>query len=99
VNPAFVDGFESLAEIRQYGERQRYRNSYQGAALHTVQDDYKPEELINISIFFFAEGKARSYRDRMVFLMQHMMLFHGENTRDMDFADLFPLQFEDEGYW
>jgi hypothetical protein len=35
----------------------------------------------------------------MVFLMQHMMLLHGENTRDMDFADLFPLQFEDEGYW
>ena len=26
----------------------------------------------------------------MVFMMQHMMLLRGENTRDMDLADLFP---------
>jgi hypothetical protein len=83
---------------RQYGERQRYRNSYQDRALNSIQDGYTPEELIKISMFFFAEGKEQSFRDRMVFLMQHMMLLRGENTRDMDLADLFPLQFKDEGF-
>jgi hypothetical protein len=52
------------------------------------------EELIKVSIFFFVEGKERSFRYRMVFMMQHMMFLRGENTCDMDLADLFssPIQ-------
>ena len=82
---------------RQYGERQRYRNSYQDRALHTFKI---VPRLRSSSRFrcFFAEGKERSFRDRMVFLMQHMTLLRCENTRDMDLADLFPLQFKDEGF-
>lgn len=34
----------------------------------------------------------------MLLLMQHMMLLRGETTRTMELADLFPLQFPNEGF-
>lgn len=34
----------------------------------------------------------------MLLLMQHMMLLRGETTRAMELADLFPLQFPNEGF-
>ena len=34
----------------------------------------------------------------MLFLMQHVMLLHGESTRSMKLCDLFPLEFKDGGF-
>ncbi|ORE06723.1 hypothetical protein BCV72DRAFT_206834, partial [Rhizopus microsporus var. microsporus] len=79
-------------------ERQRKRESCEDRARHTAQDGYTPEELVKLSMFYFKEGKEKSLRDRMLFLMQHMMLLRGESTRDMKLCDLFPLEFKDERF-
>ncbi|PHZ08407.1 uncharacterized protein RHIMIDRAFT_295184 [Rhizopus microsporus ATCC 52813] len=77
---------------RRHSERQRKRESYKDRARHTAQDGYTPEELIKLSIFYFKEGKEKPFRNRMLFLMQHMMLLHGKGTGDMELCDLFPLE-------
>ncbi|KAI9031635.1 hypothetical protein CLU79DRAFT_830900 [Phycomyces nitens] len=66
---------QAWLKSRQYGERQRHRQSYRNRALHSAQDGYSPDEFI-----------------------KHMMLLRRETTRDMDLADLFPLEFKDEGF-
>ncbi|CEJ04772.1 hypothetical protein RMCBS344292_18725 [Rhizopus microsporus] len=83
---------------RRHSERQRKRESYEDRARHNAQNGYTPEELVKLSIFYFKEGKEKSFRDRMLFLMQHMMLLRGESTRDMELCDLFPLEFKGEGF-
>ncbi|CEI99068.1 hypothetical protein G6F70_000444 [Rhizopus microsporus] len=83
---------------RRHSERQRKRESYEDRARHNAQNGYIPEELVKLSIFYFKEGKEKSFRDRMLFLMQHMMLLRGESTRDMELCDLFPLEFKDEEF-
>ncbi|KAG1168535.1 hypothetical protein G6F70_008986 [Rhizopus microsporus] len=83
---------------RRHSERQRKRESYRDRARHTAQDGCTFEELVKLSLFYFKEGKEKSFRNRMLFLMQHMMLLPDENTRDMELCDLLPLEFKDEGF-
>ncbi|CEG76969.1 hypothetical protein RMATCC62417_11788 [Rhizopus microsporus] len=83
---------------RRHSERQRKRESYEDRARHTSQDGYTPEELVKLSIFYFKEGKEKSSRDQVLFLMQYMMLLCDESTRDIELCNLFSLEFKDERF-
>ncbi|KAI9014552.1 hypothetical protein CLU79DRAFT_766371, partial [Phycomyces nitens] len=48
---------QAWLKSRQYGERQRHRQSYQDRALHSAKDGYSPDELIKASMYYFNEGK------------------------------------------
>jgi hypothetical protein len=78
-------------------EHRRRRENYEDLASNTAQDGYSLNDLENISMFYFDEQKERSFRDRAIFLMNHTMLLRSETTRDLSLADLFYLNFPDEG--
>ena len=86
-----------LRALRQQ-EADRMRNSYEDRGAGTLQDGYTPDELIRVSMYYFTSATESMMRDRLVFLMQHMMLLRGESTRRMDLTDLFTLDLKDEGY-
>lgn len=41
--------------------------------------------------------QTEALRDRMVLLMNHMMLLRGETSREIDLSHMFSLEFTDEG--
>ncbi|OBZ80450.1 hypothetical protein A0J61_11501, partial [Choanephora cucurbitarum] len=56
------------------------------------------DELIRVSMYYFTSAVESMMRDRLAFLMQHMMLLRGESTRRIDLTDLFTLDLKDEDY-
>ena len=65
----------------------------------SIQDGHIKEDLIAICHYYFGRPKMQTeaLRDRMIFLMNHMMLLRGETSREIDLSHMFSLEFTDEG--
>lgn len=92
--------------------RQKRSREYNDRGVGSIQDGYSYSDLINISKEYLNPQprlfrqkikectftqKSHMIRDRMVFLMNHMMLLRGEISRYIRLTDLFPLEFPNEG--
>jgi hypothetical protein len=69
------------------------QSEYVDTGIGSIQDGYSPEELINISMYYLTNDKPRSgngsWRDRMTFLVNHMMILCGENMRNASLQHMF----------
>ncbi|KAG2216357.1 hypothetical protein INT45_001609 [Circinella minor] len=74
--------------------------SFTDRGVGTLQDGYDYNEMVAVSLYFFTNRDhepVAEMRNRASFLMHHMMMLCGENSRFAEFADLFGINFpEDE---
>ncbi|ORX42597.1 hypothetical protein DM01DRAFT_1296443, partial [Hesseltinella vesiculosa] len=78
-------------------EQQRRHGNFEGRGVNGPHDGYTVEELVKASKYYFELGSGEAIRNRMMFLMQHIMLLRGETTRALELAYLVDLEFEGEG--
>ena len=81
---------------KHFYDRARSRSSFQDRGVGSIQDGYTPEEMLSVCDYFFISGREIDHRDRMTFLLQHMLLLRGELSRMVELPDLFTIDF-DEG--
>lgn len=65
----------------------------------SIQDGYNAEQLIQIADYYLERKKMAgdALRDRMMFLLNHMMMLRGETLRSTNLNHRFTLEFKDEG--
>ncbi len=56
------------------------------------------DDLIKMSTYYLDVNKPLAIRNRLMFLLPHFTLCHGENVRALQLADLFSIKLDNEGY-
>ncbi|KAG2209610.1 hypothetical protein INT45_007237 [Circinella minor] len=87
------------SSLKRLCSRVRQSENFVDPGIGSIQDGYNVEQLGQIADYYFGrKKKARdALRDRMVFLLNHMMMLRGETLRDTNLNHLFSLEFKDEG--
>ncbi|KAG2219641.1 hypothetical protein INT45_012342 [Circinella minor] len=80
--------------------RDTLRENFTDRGVRTLQDGYDYNKMVAVSLYFFTNRDhepVAEMRNCASFLMHHMMMLRGENSRFAEFADLFGINFpEDE---
>lgn len=87
-----MEGFICL-----WRERDRKRKERHDRGAGSIQDGYTDEELLEVCDYFLVNCSESDLRKRMTFLFNHMLLLRGEDTRALELADFFTIDFQDEG--
>lgn len=87
---AFLD-----THIKKGVKRQRVNHHDRGK--HILIDGYDPQGLLDISKYFWNRNSVLGTRDRLCFLMSHVMLLRSENALSMQFPDLFSMELHGQG--
>ncbi len=95
-HPKDTPALKILFNTLKNKESSRRRNNYEDRGIGTLQDGYSScTELKQISNSFFINGE---YRDQCMFLLSHFCLMRGESVRRIEWADLFLLALQNEGF-
>ncbi|CDH60231.1 predicted protein [Lichtheimia corymbifera JMRC:FSU:9682] len=78
-----------------YEQREVNRKLKIDRSIGSIQDGYTNAEMLEVCDHFLVNCSESALRDRMTFLFNHMLFLRGEDSRALDFADMFTLPFED----
>jgi hypothetical protein len=95
-HPKDTPALKTLFNTLKNKESERRRKNFEDRGIGTLQDGYSSiSELKQISNSFFINGE---YRDQLMFLLSHFCLMRGESVRRIEWADLFHLLLQNEGF-
>ena len=92
-----LKSFES--SLKRLCSAARQSENFVDPGIGSIQDGYNAEQLVQVADYYFGRKKKAgdALRDRMMFLLNHMMMLRGETLRDTNLNHLFSLEFKDEG--
>ncbi|CEP16211.1 hypothetical protein, partial, partial [Parasitella parasitica] len=92
-----LKSFES--SLKRLCSAARQSESFIDPGIGSIQDGYNAEQLVKIADHYLEREKkpGDALRDRMMFLLNHMMMLRGETLRDTNLNHMFSLEFKDEG--
>lgn len=88
---------KSWKRAKAFHQRELRRRLKVDRGIGGINDGYTREEMVKVADYFFQNGAEHDLRERMAFLFHHMLLLRGEDTRALEFADIFTLNFDNEG--
>lgn len=77
----------------------RQTEDFVDPGINSIQDGYDGDQLVLVADYYLQKKKmaGEALRDRMTFLLNHMMMLRGETLRDTNLNHLFTLEYKDEG--
>lgn len=92
-----LKSFEST--LKKLSAEGRQSEDYVDPGIGSIQDGYNSEQLVSVADYYLQREKmaGAALRDRMVLLLNHMMMLRGETLRSANLSHIFPLEFKDEG--
>jgi len=92
-----LKSFES--SLKRLCSESRQSGNFVDPGIGSIQDGYNSEKLVQVADYYLRRKKMAgdALRDRMMFLLNHMMMLRGETLREANLNHMFSLKFKDEG--
>ena len=90
---------QGMMELKHLCSNARRSENFIDPGIGSIQDGYTPEQFIEVANHYLGRKKMAgdALRDRMVFLLNHLMMLRGESLREVNLNHMFSLEFKDEG--
>jgi hypothetical protein len=89
---------KDILETLKLNNNSHKKKNYIDRGIGTILDGYNTDQqLLSIVDYFFKKNSSAGLRNRLSHLQSHFCLLRGENGRELEFADMFCLEFENQG--